>query len=293
MQNSVYWQRIYAQRKQAAEAEKIVDFLLNSSWEEVQTRSDIFDKVLDPANFSAADRIQSYGTVLLDRLFKNSQTIPIDAQATVLTKFANFDLKQGAPGFKKLLAPVYPYLEIKETEDWVALQKEVQQALNGLNNVHKIAIYKVAENNFTEVTVLKKLSSEEIKNLQEKVKQADNNLAESINNKKPMSKEDEARLHQVLEASGRVGMEIEDLASVEGQTMAIDILGNMIKSLTIVEQAQKDNTLNDLNSIEGIAKILEKVLDEVAQKQLEEIGGIKPPRQNIGSNVSGNLNAAV
>jgi len=293
MQNSVYWQRIYKQRKQAAEAEKIVDFLLNSSWEEVQTRSDIFDKVLDPDNYSAADRIQSYGTVLLDRLFKNSQTIPTDAQATVLTKFANFDLKQGAPGLKKLLSPVYPYLEINETEDWVALQKEVQQALNALNNVHKIAIYKVAEDNFTEVIVLKKLSSDQVKNLQEKVKQSDNALAESINNKKPMSKEDEAQLHQVLEASGRVGMEIEDLSSDEGQTMAIDILRNMIKSLTIVERAQKDNTLDDLNSVDGIAKILEKVLDEIAQKQLQEIGGIKPPMQNIGSNVSGNVSTAI
>jgi len=276
------------------EIDQTAEFLKNNPWEKVLERKDIFEEIVYAKEWSAADKVKLDRTIALGELFQDIRKIPSQDYTYLLMKFANTDTNQ-IDQFKTAIKEFYSEVEFKDAANLSELHERAKKIANGLANIHRIAFYKTAEENFPDILALKDHSTEKINELWEKTKNLDRKLAQNIKNKQPTSKEDLAGLTELLKNAGRINLEIEDLR-VEEQRYIVIVLNRIIESLTIVRQAQKDKTTDQLANLKGVVAILERIQDEDIQRFFEyanKAGGMKTPVQNIGSNVGGNVSGAV
>lgn len=273
--------------KEDYETAQIADYVKSYPWEEISKRADLFDNILNKGDFTPANKIRSDRMFLLGDLFKDVRKIPEPYYSAALFRFANADLSNDT-WFETRIKEFWPEVGLKENINLSELQAEAKKIANGLSNLYKIALFDKAQGDLNTVQVLKNHSEEDLKQLREKVKAVDQVVATKINSQEPIDKKIEG-LAEIIQASGRTNMEIEDIFTggdiYKTKSKVVKIIQTMMEATCLVLQAYKDNSLDKLSTAEGLVEVFERFLADRIDQFYKEITAKEPASASVIPNL--------
>lgn len=239
------------------EANNIKELICNSSWEQIRSNTAVLSNIFDNKyDFSPGDMILAERSFWLGKIFTNSQNLINKRVATKLLEL--FVNTQDLNIFLAQARQIDPNLQLNRQID-PNIVDQVRLTVNGLHIVEKVAYLEIAENIFPYVSQIKKLSPEKINGLLVRT----NTLQESANSKLGKLQElSNEEINQIVDLIGDVGrskFEIENLKYNAEIMVILDIFQKTKEALQVVQQAQKDNLVAQLDNAGVISQILEKI----------------------------------
>ncbi len=239
---------------------QIKENLRNLSWEEVENNKEIIRTTLaNDLEINIASMLLAERVLMLSQLFKNYQIIPQNVATKILEIFINTNLQTGLEKFKTDINLICPGLELINSEQLSTLQTDCVGLVNGLKNMKKIALIKIAEEIFLDINVIKTLPKNKINFYVLKINDLSMAIQTMIIKFQDPAKEQIDEIGSILKTLGRSNFEVDSLTQKQNYLVLIDIFQKTKEALNVIQYANKYNIIEQLNNVENIAAILEKI----------------------------------
>jgi len=239
---------------------KIKDQLEDLSWDEVKNNPEIIrDAISTDLEVNAADMLLQSKAFILSQLFSNFQSLSLSNSTKVLKRVAEFDLSQGPETLIKELDQITPDLEMNKNTDLQQLQPQAKRIVNGLNNVKKIALLKMAEDLHIDISIAKNLSPGKVDQFLSEIQSLSSTYNAKLLKGEDLTNNEVLNIGNILKKLGRSKFEIDSIIDSQNILSLIYIFQKTKDALQVTQQAYKDNLINQLVDPGVVAQILEKI----------------------------------
>lgn len=250
-------------QKTIDEANLVKERLCNDSWDKIKDDKLFLKKVGSQSeDFDPIGMLLSERGLVLQRVFTNGNTIPMEKNTKVLEKFMSFDLSQDVNLLQNELNQICPGLTINTKIDLKRLQKDFQNLPNGLRNIKTIGFQELAKTIYVDISTAKKLSKERVDLLAISIDSLMTELNQRyLKNLKP-TPEQLKKIADTLQNFGRSKFQIDAMKEKVNALAITELLDRSKLAISVVQEAYAQNQINNLSDLNTIASLLKKVQEK-------------------------------